>query len=155
MNYEKNSHDKTSTGLKYNNATAHAVMFGTNVSCTLTPDNANGPYYVLGEQIRRDVREGQPGVPMDLELQFVDVTTCKSLQPLVVDIWSCNATGVYSGVSAAGEGGWLLPSSVVFSKLTRIVSSTLIPFSLVIIQDVQPTNMFLPTPAPQSTRTVH
>jgi protocatechuate 3,4-dioxygenase beta subunit len=105
MNYEKKSHDKTSAGLKYNNATAHAVMFGTSVSCTLIPDNANGPYCDLGEQIRSDVREGQPGVPMHLELQFVDVTTCKSFQPLVVDIWSCNATGVYSGVSAAGEGG--------------------------------------------------
>jgi hypothetical protein len=42
---------------------------------------------------------------MHLELQFVDVTTCKALQPLVVDVWSCNATGVYSGVSAYGEGG--------------------------------------------------
>jgi protocatechuate 3,4-dioxygenase beta subunit len=105
MSWEKNTHDKTSAGLGYSNATAHATMFGTNVSCTLTPDNANGPYYVLGEQIRSDVREGQPGIPMHLELQFVDVTTCKSLQPLVVDIWSCNATGVYSGVSAAGEGG--------------------------------------------------
>lgn len=42
---------------------------------------------------------------MHLELQFVDVATCKPLQPLVVDIWACNATGAYSGVSAAGEGG--------------------------------------------------
>lgn len=42
---------------------------------------------------------------MHLEIQFIDTTTCKALQPAVVDIWSCDALGVYSGVSAAGEGG--------------------------------------------------
>lgn len=103
-NYEKTSHDRTST-LKYNASTPHATLFGANTTCILTPDNANGPYYVLGEQIRSDVREGQPGIPLHLELQFLDTTTCKGSQPMVVDIWSCNATGVYSEVSAAGEGG--------------------------------------------------
>ncbi|TVY65644.1 hypothetical protein LSUE1_G006194 [Lachnellula suecica] len=102
--FEQISHDRTQT-LKYNASTPHSTLFAANASCILTPDNADGPYYVLGEHIRTDVREGQPGVPMHLEMQFLDTTTCKGAQPLVVDIWSCNATGAYSGVSAAGEGG--------------------------------------------------
>jgi len=41
-------------------------MFGTNVSCTLTPDNANSHYYVLEEQVRSDVSEGQVGKHLQL-----------------------------------------------------------------------------------------
>ncbi|CZR57331.1 related to GPI anchored dioxygenase [Phialocephala subalpina] len=102
--WEKTSHDKSSVS-KLNANSPGVTVFGANLSCILTPDNADGPYYVLGEHIRTNVVENQVGVPMHLDLQFVDVTTCKPLQPLVVDIWGCNATGIYSGVSAAGEGG--------------------------------------------------
>jgi len=38
-------------------------------------------------------------------MQFIDVTTCKPATQLLIDVWACNATGAYSGVSAAGEGG--------------------------------------------------
>lgn len=55
--------------------------------------------------IRQNLVEGQAGVPLYLEMQFVDTTTCKPATSLLVDVWSCNAVGVYSGVSAAGEGG--------------------------------------------------
>lgn len=48
--------------------------------------------------------EGIAGVPLHLELQFIDISTCEPADVLV-DIWSCNATGRYSGVSAAGQGG--------------------------------------------------
>jgi hypothetical protein len=130
-------------------------MFGTNVSCTLTLDNANSPYYVLEEQIRSDVSEGQVGILLHLELQFVDVTTFTSLQLLVVDIWSCNATRIYSGGSPAGEGGLGATFLRVFNKPMPMVLSTLIQFSLVTIKEKQPMSMFLPTLAPQSTRTVH
>lgn len=46
-----------------------------------------------------------PGVPLHLELQFVDVNACKPTPSVFIDLWQCNATGVYSGVSAAGQGG--------------------------------------------------
>lgn len=44
-------------------------------------------------------------MPVHYELQFVDISTCKPATNILVDVWSCNATGVYSGVSAAGQGG--------------------------------------------------
>jgi protocatechuate 3,4-dioxygenase beta subunit len=71
----------------------------------LTPDNANGPYYVLGESIHSNVVESEVGVPLHLDMKFVDMTTCLPATNLFIDIWSCNALGVYSGVSASGEGG--------------------------------------------------
>jgi protocatechuate 3,4-dioxygenase beta subunit len=81
------------------------TLFGANATCIQTPDNANGPYYVTGEQIRSNVVDGQVGVPMHLEMQYIDIKTCKPATNILVDIWSCNALGIYSGVSAAGEGG--------------------------------------------------
>ncbi|ORY57721.1 Intradiol ring-cleavage dioxygenase [Pseudomassariella vexata] len=101
--YASHSHDQTGH-LPYTKDTPHSEIFGSNTSCTLTPDNANGPYFVYQEHIRQDVVEGVSGIPMHLELQFIDVTTCKPANVLV-DIWSCNATGAYSGVSASSEGG--------------------------------------------------
>jgi hypothetical protein len=31
------------------------------VACVLTPELTEGPYYVAGEKVRRDIREGHPG----------------------------------------------------------------------------------------------
>ncbi|TAQ86944.1 hypothetical protein B7494_g4740 [Chlorociboria aeruginascens] len=98
------SHDKT-TSYSYNASTPEDTLFGASPKCILTPDNANGPYYVLGESIRSDLVESEVGIPVHLEMQFVDITTCLPATGIFVDVWSCNAHGVYSGVSASGEGG--------------------------------------------------
>ncbi len=98
------SHDKTSS-LKFTKTTPHLEVFGANTTCIMTPDNIIGPYFVLGEQIRSDVVEGRKGVPVHLEVQFIDTQICKPVQGLLIDLWQCDATGIYSGVSAAGQGG--------------------------------------------------
>ncbi|GAB1312866.1 GPI anchored dioxygenase [Madurella fahalii] len=98
------SHDRTGS-LDFTTDTPHQDIFGANSTCILTPDNIIGPYYVLGEQIRSNIVESHPGVPVHLEMQFVDVQTCEPTPRLFIDLWQCNATGVYSGVSAAGQGG--------------------------------------------------
>lgn len=61
-------------------------------------------YWVKGKLIRSDVREGQAGVEIVLDGQFVDVETCEPIVGLYWDIWNCNSTGVYSGVVANGNG---------------------------------------------------
>ncbi|PQE10668.1 hypothetical protein CJF30_00010661 [Rutstroemia sp. NJR-2017a BBW] len=103
-NWEKSTHQKSSS-LNYNSSTPVSTLFGATPNCILAPDNANGPYFVFGERIRSNVTESQPGIPLHLELRFIDINTCRPAPNILVDIWSCNATGVYSGVSAAGEGG--------------------------------------------------
>ncbi|ETM03088.1 hypothetical protein L917_00664 [Phytophthora nicotianae] len=79
-------------------------LFGSDVKCVLEPEVTEGPYYVSGEFIRQDVTEGQQGITLYAELQFVDVNTCEPVGDLYVDFWHCNATGVYSGVVANGNG---------------------------------------------------
>ncbi|KAF2441764.1 hypothetical protein P171DRAFT_78818 [Karstenula rhodostoma CBS 690.94] len=39
-------------------------IFPANTSCTLTPENTAGSYYVLGELVRLDVKEDQAGVDL-------------------------------------------------------------------------------------------
>jgi protocatechuate 3,4-dioxygenase beta subunit len=55
---------------------------------------------VSGELIRSDIREEQTGIDLLLDVQLLDVHTCKPLSNVLVDFWACNSTGIYSGVEA-------------------------------------------------------
>ncbi|KAL7269283.1 hypothetical protein RUND412_008059 [Rhizina undulata] len=76
----------------------------TEVTCILTPEVTVGPYYVDGELIRSDVRESQEGVDLILDLEVINVNTCEPIENVYLDFWHCNATGVYSGIVASGNG---------------------------------------------------
>jgi len=72
----------------------------TGVSCILTPEQTEGPYYIAGERLRRNITEGRPGTRLDLHLSVVDASTCRPIEGAVVDIWHADALGVYSGFGA-------------------------------------------------------
>ena len=67
------------------------------VSCVLTPEQTEGPYYIADERVRRNITEGRPGTPLTLRLTVVDASTCKPIKGASVDIWHCDASGAYSG----------------------------------------------------------
>ena len=67
------------------------------VSCILTPEQTEGPYYIAGEKLRRNITDGHPGAPMLLRAFVVDATTCRPIRNAAVDIWHADAAGVYSG----------------------------------------------------------
>ncbi|KAF2029184.1 aromatic compound dioxygenase [Setomelanomma holmii] len=97
--------DHNMTGIdNYTPNTLASDIFVANTSCILAPEVTDGPYYVTGELIRQKVKEDQVGIDLYLEVQYVDVTTCDPVTGLYIDIWNCNATGVYSGVES-GQGG--------------------------------------------------
>ncbi len=75
---------------------------GSTPACTLAPEMTEGPYYVDLERIRRDVTEDRPGLPLRLEIQVVDSSSCEPLENAAVDIWHCDALGVYSAIESAG-----------------------------------------------------
>jgi protocatechuate 3,4-dioxygenase beta subunit len=66
------------------------------VDCVLTPEMTEGPFYVPGDEVRRNVTEEKAGVPLALRLTVLDVSTCKPIKGAAVDIWHCDALGVYS-----------------------------------------------------------
>jgi protocatechuate 3,4-dioxygenase beta subunit len=65
--------------------------------CKLFPEQETGPFYVAGELFRTDIVEGKPGVPLDLRIVVLNARTCKPLANAAVDIWHCDALGLYSG----------------------------------------------------------
>jgi protocatechuate 3,4-dioxygenase beta subunit len=71
------------------------------VSCVLTPEQTEGPYFLPGDKIRRNVTEGKPGVRLTLKLTVLDVSTCKPIKGAAVDIWHCDAVGTYAAVTNA------------------------------------------------------
>ncbi|WP_433477734.1 intradiol ring-cleavage dioxygenase [Spirillospora sp. CA-142024] len=81
---------ETKTGTPVSNVTTPA--------CVLSPETTEGPYYLDYEMVRRDVTEDRPGIPMILRVTVVDTTAgCRPVKRAAVDIWHCDAGGVYSG----------------------------------------------------------
>src|SRR5207237_5496269 len=78
---------------------------GEDACCTLTSEVVEGPYYIDADKIRQDVTEDQEGIPLVLQLRVIDAESCRPVRNAAVDIWHCNATGVYSGYEEMGSGG--------------------------------------------------
>ena len=67
------------------------------VTCVLSPEMTEGPYYVAADaKIRKDIRAGRPGTPLALKLGVANVASCKAVKGAAVDIWHADAGGVYS-----------------------------------------------------------
>ncbi len=73
----------------------------TQVGCVLTPEATEGPFYLDLNKVRRDITEGRNGAPLALTISVVDATTCKPIKDAAVDIWHCDALGLYSGFDQA------------------------------------------------------
>jgi protocatechuate 3,4-dioxygenase beta subunit len=78
-----------------------AAVASGEVSCILAPEQTEGPYYLEGDKVRRNITEGRPGTPLTLQLKVVNASSCRPIKGASVDIWHCDAGGVYSGVQQA------------------------------------------------------
>jgi len=67
------------------------------LSCVLTPEQTEGPYYTANEALRRNITEGRPGIPLLLRAFVVNASTCRPIKSAAVDVWHADAGGVYSG----------------------------------------------------------
>lgn len=78
-------------------------------TCVLSPEQTEGPYYIDENLNRSDITEGKTGVPLQLRFAVQNAGTCQPLANATIDIWHCDAAGVYSGYAAAqvqgGPGG--------------------------------------------------
>src|SRR3954454_15207109 len=85
-------------------SSGHAAIESGAAQCVLTPELTEGPYYIAGEKLRRDVRDGHPGTLLSLRLTVLNASTCRPLKGAAVDIWHADAAGNYSGFGG-GAGG--------------------------------------------------
>lgn len=73
--------------------------------CVLSPRQTEGPYFIDTRLERSDIRDSAEGSPLQLQLRVVDVeNACTPLAGVAVEIWHCDARGVYSGVGDAHAG---------------------------------------------------
>ena len=83
---------------------------GTALDCVVRPELTLGPYFVDEQLNRSDIRSEpsdgsvREGLPLTLTVNVLDVSnsSCTPIQGAQVDIWHCDAQGVYSGVSDQG-----------------------------------------------------
>lgn len=81
-----------------------------------TPQQTEGPYYRDLDLVRSDIREDRPGVALGLGIRIVD-TAGTAVEGAVVDVWHCDALGVYSwhgnpvGVPDGEAGASLSPGT--------------------------------------------
>ena len=85
--------------------TASVASLTTADFCGLSAEQVEGPYYLDYELFRRDIREDRTGVPLALGIAVLDSGTCRPVPNAMVEIWHCDALGVYSGYTAMGSGG--------------------------------------------------
>ncbi len=71
--------------------------------CLLQKEATEGPFYLDPRLVRSDITEGKAGLPMQLRLQVVNAD-CSPVVGARVDVWHCDARGVYSGVRNLGGG---------------------------------------------------
>ena len=75
-------------------------------ACVVAPELTEGPYYVDVELERLDIRTNtsdgaaSEGAPLVLEwlVSQADGSSCMPMENVIVDVWHCDALGVYSGV---------------------------------------------------------
>ncbi len=104
------SPDQSSTLVPTVGATQVSSATNSALDCVVRPEMTIGPYFVDEQLNRSDIRTEpsdnsvKEGVPLTLAIGVFDVAnnSCTPLANAQVDIWHCDAQGVYSGVSDQG-----------------------------------------------------
>ena len=86
----------------------------TNASCVVTPSLTEGPYFVDERLNRSDLRLDpatgavKAGIPLTIAMKLSRIASggdCSALPNALVDMWHCDALGVYSDVSSQNTIG--------------------------------------------------
>src|SRR5262245_30094620 len=89
-----------------------AAATGTALACVLTRARTEGPYFVDEKLNRSDIRidpgdnSVQAGVPLQLTIRAFDSDRgCAPVTGATIDVWHCNAQGLYSDEAQNGTTG--------------------------------------------------
>lgn len=88
--------------------------------CTVYPQQTEGPFYLDLDLLRRDITEGKAGLPLTMVIQ-VQSAECAPLRDVAVDLWHCDADGVYSGFP--GQLGGVDTTGESFLRGTQVTDA--------------------------------
>lgn len=77
--------------------------------CITSPEETQGPYYFDVDSIRSNITEDRPGLPLELMIRVQNAQGCvvgsteNPVANAAVEIWHCDAGGVYSGFEVSSQ----------------------------------------------------
>jgi len=95
----------------------------TAAACVLSPELEEGPFYLDPKLVRSDIREDRKGAPLRLALHLVEASSCAPVTGARVDIWHCDALGLYSGVDGQGNDRSKAAAGATFLRGSQTVSA--------------------------------
>lgn len=81
----------------------------------LTASATEGPFYFDAGKFRSDISEGRQGVPLEVRFSVLRLDR-KPWRGARVDIWHCDAQGLYSGYAGQGEDRQLSTEGQTFLR---------------------------------------
>lgn len=114
----------SATGLLPGRAEAAAAAADAEPACILTPQAEEGPFYSDPKLVRSDIAEGRRGVPLTLRLRVIEAGPCTAIKGARVDIWHCDAKGLYSAFPGQSDAHNVDATGKTFLRGTQIADET-------------------------------
>lgn len=91
--------------------------------CILTPQAEEGPFYADPKLLRSDIVDGKAGIPLTLRLRVIEAGACTPIPGARVDIWHCDARGLYSAFPGQGDRHNIDRSQQSFLRGTQLTGA--------------------------------
>ncbi len=105
-----------------------AATVTTAASVVLAPEMTEGPYYLDLDLVRSDITEDRDGAAMAMSLVVIDVNSGAPVEGAAVDVWHCDANGLYSGFvdqsAGSNQGATDLSDSGTFLRGTQLTDAS-------------------------------
>jgi len=100
----------------------------TAAAVVLAPEMTEGPYYLDLDLVRSDITEDREGAAMAMSLVVLDVNTGSPVEGAAVDVWHCDANGLYAGFvdqsAGSNQGATDLSDSGTFLRGTQLTDAS-------------------------------
>ena len=112
--------DSTTTAGNPTTSGTTATSSITALDCVLVPEMTEGPYYLDLDLVRSDITEDRAGALLALTIVVASVDGCSPISNAAVDLWHCDAEGIYSGFVAASTGQGSGTDDTIFLRGTQL-----------------------------------
>lgn len=92
-------------------------------ACILTPQAEEGPFYADPKLVRSGITEGRPGVPLTLRLRVIEAGPCTAIPGARIDIWHCDAKGLYSAFPGQSDAHNVDETGKTFLRGTQVTDA--------------------------------
>ena len=94
-------------------------------ACMVYPSQTLGPCYAQGPQVREDISDGLPGLPVRLSFLVTRANGCMPVPDAIIDIWHSGSQGIYSAYATGTtcNPGMMDVKSQMFCRGTQMTNA--------------------------------